>query len=263
MSREKPMPILLIEDDEYEINSFKEVIQARDDVKLVQYTNSSYVGLEYVKKYIPEGIILDLELHQGEGSGLDFLENIKRSNLDFKPLIVVITNVFSEIIYNYIHALGVDFIFYKKQSDYNPEIIINSMVSLRETLYSNKINTIKTTTETPIEYEERIKEKINSELDLIGISTHLKGRKYLFDAIFYLENNNNDKESVFYYLANKYKVGNSSVSRAMQTAINNAWRKSPIEDLMLHYKARINYETGVPTPTEFIYYYAEKIRKFI
>ena len=57
MSREKPMPILLIEDDEYEINSFKEVIQARDDVKLVQYTNSSYVGLEYVKKYIPEGII--------------------------------------------------------------------------------------------------------------------------------------------------------------------------------------------------------------
>ena len=140
MSREKPMPILLIEDDEYEINSFKEVIQARDDVKLVQNTNSSYVGLEYVKKYIPEGIILDLELHQGEGSGLDFLENIKRINLDFKPLIIVITNVFSEIIYNYIHALGVDFIFYKKQSDYNPEIIINSMVSLWETIYSNKIN---------------------------------------------------------------------------------------------------------------------------
>ena len=49
----------------------------------------------------------------------------------------------------------------------------------------------------------------------------------------------------------------------MQTAINNACRKSPIEDLMLHYKARINYETGVPTPTEFIYYYAEKIRKFV
>ena len=49
----------------------------------------------------------------------------------------------------------------------------------------------------------------------------------------------------------------------MQTAINYAWRVSSIDDLMAHYKARINYETGVPTPTEFIYYYAEKIRKFI
>ena len=30
-----------------------------------------------------------------------------------------------------------------------------------------------------------------------------------------------------------------------------------------YYTARVNYETGVPTPTEFIYYYADKIRKEI
>lgn len=49
--------------------------------------------------------------------------------------------------------------------------------------------------------------------------------------------------------------------RAMQTAINNAWRSTSIDDLMMHYKARINYETGVPTPTEFIYYYRDKIKE--
>ena len=265
MNKQKPMPILLIEDDEYEVNCFKEHMKNREDVQLVKYTNSSYEGLEYVKKYIPEGIILDLELHKGEGSGLSFLQEMKKLKLDFKPLIIITTNVSSDIIYNHIHALGVDFIFYKKQADYNPEIVINAMASLRETLYSNKLNIAKTktTTETPIEHEERIKEKIESELDLIGISNHLKGRKYLFDAIFYLLDNNEDNESVFYHLANTYKIGNSSISRAMQTAINHAWRKSPIEDLIVHYKARINYETGVPTPTEFIYYYAEKIRKFV
>lgn len=266
MNKEKPMPILLIEDDESEVNNFKEYMETRDDVKLVKHTNSSYEGLEYVKKYIPEGIILDLELHKGEGSGLSFLEEIRKINLDFKPLIVVTTNVSSDIIYNHIHTLGVDFIFYKKQADYNPEIVINSMIPLRETLYSNKGNNakIKTTTETPAEHEERIREKINSELDTIGISSHLKGRKYLFDAILYLlEKDKDNNISVFNYLANTYKIGNSSISRAMQTAINHAWRKSPIEDLEKHYKARINFETGVPTPTEFIYYYAEKIRKFL
>lgn len=79
----------------------------------------------------------------------------------------------------------------------------------------------------------------------------------------YLLENNKDNNTVFAYLANKYKIGNSSISRAMQTAINYAWRISSIDDLMIHYKARINYETGVPTPTEFIYYYAEKIKKFL
>lgn len=266
MNIEKPMPILLIEDNETEVNDFKNYTENRNDVYLVKTTNSSYEGLEYVKTYMPEGIILDLELHKGEGSGLEFLEELQKLELDFKPLIVVTTNVNSDIIYNHIRELGADFIFYKKQSDYNVEMVINSIVSLRVAIYRSKTNSMRnrTTTEAPIEHENRIKDKINNELDLVGISSHLKGRKYLFDAIFYLlENNGKDDDSVFYHLANMYKVGNSSVSRAMQTAINYAWRISPIEDLMIHYKARINVETGVPTPTEFIYYYADKIRKFI
>ena len=59
------------------------------------------------------------------------------------------------------------------------------------------------------------------------------------------------------------KFGNSSISRAMQTAINYAWRISSIDDLMTYYTARINHQTGVPTPTEFVYYYADKIRKYL
>lgn len=266
MSTEKPMPILLIEDNENEVSNFEEYMNTRDDVHLVKTTNSSYEGLEYTKIYVPEGIILDLELHKGEGSGINFLEELNKIDLDFKPIIVVTTNVSSDIIYSHIRNLGADFIFHKQQKDYSPEIVINTIIPLRKTIYSSKQNTTRneTTTETPNEYEKRIKEKINYELDLIGVSSHLKGRKYLFDAIFYLlDNKNKDNNTVFYYLSSVYKVGNSSISRAMQTAINYAWKISPIEDLMLHYKARINYETGVPTPTEFIYYYAEKLRKFV
>lgn len=264
MKTEKPMPILLIEDNEFEVSNFEEYMNTRDDVQLEKTTNSSYEGLEYTKTYIPEGVILDLELHKGEGSGINFLEELKKLDLDFKPIIVVTTNVSSDIIYSHIRDLGADFIFYKKQKDYNPEIVINTIVSLRKTIYSSKSNARRNTTETPKEHEERIKEKINCELDLIGVSNHLKGRKYLFDAIFYLlDNKNKDNNTVFQYLSSTYKVGNSSISRAMQTSINYAWKISPIEDLMLHYKARINYETGVPTPTEFIYYYAEKLRKFV
>ena len=265
MEIEKPMTILLIEDDEFEVNKFKEYVNTRNDVKLVKVTNSSKEAIESVKDYMPEGIIVDLELHKGEGSGLEFLEKLQNLDLDFKPLIVITTNVVSDIIYEHIRKLGADFIFYKKQNEYSAESVISSMTSLRETLYNSKINVLKRdiVKETPNEQKERMLEKINTELDLIGISNHLKGRKYLCDAIYYLIEHNKDNESVFNFLSNNYKIGISSVSRAMQTAINYAWRISPIEELMLHYKARVNFETGVPTPTEFIYYYADKIRKFL
>lgn len=262
---EKPKPILLIEDNEVEVNEFKHYIEGRANAKLIKSTNSSYEGIEYTKMYMPEGIILDLELHNGEGSGIEFLEELQKIKLDFKPLIVVTTNVSSKIIYRRIRELGVDFIYYKKQSDYSPEMVINSMTSLRESLYNTKIEQLgsKPTTETPIEHENRIREKITVELDLVGIPHHLVGRKYIEEAIVFLIQNDNeeDGETVFRHLANEFKVCNSSVSRAMQTAINNAWRSTSIDDLMMHYKARINYETGVPTPTEFIYYYRDKIKE--
>lgn len=260
----RAMSILLIEDNEFEVEDFKNYLLTQNDAKLVISTNSSYKGIEYTKMYMPEGIILDLELHKGEGSGISFLKNLQQIKLDFKPLIVVTTNVSSSIIYNSIRELGADFIFYKKQSDYSPEMVINSMVTLRKTLHSNKEGNAKKALEKSIEIKEIIKTRIGTELDLVGISGHLKGRKYFFDAIFYLiDNNEKDKMSVFSYLSSIYKVGTSSISRAMQTAINYAWRTSAVDDLMKYYTARINYETGVPTPTEFIYYYADKIKKQI
>ena len=106
---------------------------------------------------------------------------------------------------------------------------------------------------------------IIDELNLIGIGLHLQGRKYLYDAIYYLITNSegSEKISAVQYLVNKYKRASSTISRDMQNAILHAWRVSSLEDLEVNYTAKINYETGVPTPTEFIYFYADKIRKMI
>lgn len=262
----RPMSLLLIEDDEFECERFKNYTESLENVKIIGITNSSNEGLEYFKTYTPEAIILDIELHNGEGSGIEFIENIRKYTTDFTPIIIVTTNASSKILYNKLHEEGVDLIFYKKQKDYSPKLVISALLSLRKSLYKyntmdNKSNFI----ETKADYESRISKKINAELDLIGISSHLKGRKYIHDAIMYLlkENGNEQKETVFNYLANLYKKSSSSISRVMQTSINYAWRTSAPEDLEVHYTAKINYNTGVPSPTEFIYYYVQKISKIL
>jgi len=263
----RSMSLLLIEDDEFECKKFKAYAESLDNVKLVGITNSSDKAIELFKTNMPEAIILDIELHKGQGSGLEFIENIKKYTNEFKPIIVVTTNASSSVLYDKLHDEGVDLIFYKKQSDYSPKLIVSTLLSLRKSLYKHNLsdNTEKVYIETEAERKEKISTKINSELDLIGISSHLKGRDYIHDAIMYLvENNENkDNDSVFNYVANLYKVTSSSVSRVMQTAINYAWRNSAPEDLEIHYTATINYRTGVPSPTELIYHYAKKISKNI
>ena len=192
-------------------------------------------------------------------------KKLKTIKLNKYPKIVVTTNVYSDSVYDYLHKNEVDFIFYKKQENYNVENVINTLL-----LLNNYTNTVSTDSKETVE-EERVKqekiiaEKVNYELDLIGIATHLQGRKYLFDAITYLlsKEGEDSQISINQYLLSKHKRPTSTINRAMQNAITRAWRVTAIEDLQQYYTAHINYNTGIPTPVEFIYYYVDKIKKEI
>lgn len=254
-----PMKILLVEDDIDECNTYKEISSKRNDINLVAVTNSSTKAIEYLKRYKPDAVILDLELNKGEGSGFEFIESMAKKSMNKRPNIVVTTNVCSDSVYDFCHKNKVDFIFYKKQVNYSQEKILDTLLLLKG--YDDKM-IVEYEVDEKLE-EDKIMEKINKELELIGISSHLQGKKYLCDAIYFVIKNDegDSKISIIQHLVGKYKKSNSTISRAMQNAILHAWRISSLEDLTTHYTARINYETGVPTPTELIYYYADKIKR--
>lgn len=253
------MKIMLLEDEEKTCKEFENAGIANDSIYSITAIKSSSEAINLMKRYKYDGIIVDLELHFGTGSGLEFLEDVLRLNLDPKPIIVVNTNISSQIVYDKIHNGLADMIFYKKQDGYSPKFVLDRLVSLHKTTKrENSIDII-----TNEDKENMLKDLINQELDLVGINYKLKGRGYLFDAIFYniQEKEKQNGVTATQYVSSKAGLLVSSINRAMQTAINEAWRNSPIEDLKEHYTAKINYNTGVPTPTEFIYFYVEKIRK--
>lgn len=251
--------ILILEDNTNDINDFEKAINDYPGYKIIAKTNSSIEALKVTKDKKPKIIIADLELHNGIGSGLSFLQELKSVNLSPKPIIIVTTNIVSDVVYNQIHKNYADIIFCKKQVDYSPSLIFNTLDILTTDTATLTIQSTQNT-------EKFIEKTINSELDKIGISYKLKGREYLFDAIFYLITKTNPSMSdfsIFQHLAKQHKATVGSISRTIQTAINAAWRTSSIDDLSKLYTAKVNYNTGVPTPTEFIYYYVEKIAKLI
>lgn len=261
---ENPIKILLIEDNEKDCIEIKNCIDTRTDTKLVGITNSDIEGLELVKKLEPDVVILDIELQHGTGHSttFPFIENMKSFKLKHKPKIIVNTVVSSNSVYDFLHKNGVDLIFYKRQENYSPNSIIDTIVLLSGYAEDTSI-TGNITIDNSDETKEKILHIIENELNQLGVGTHLQGYKYLRDAIYLLvaEPKKAEETTLVQYLVLKYKRSNSTISRAMQNSILHAWRISSIEDLEKYYPYKINYETGIPTTNEFIFNLADKIKK--
>lgn len=259
----KPMKILIIEDDINDCNNFINCVKKRNDIEIVAITDSDIDGLKYVKTKNPEGIILDLELNNstsGNTDSLEFLSNLKKLNLKYEPIVIVTTHVNSKRTYDILHRNGVDLILYKDHPKYSCNHVLNNFINLRQVASCKSTSSIEEAIE---DNESKISDCIYHELDLIGVTAKLKGRQYIHDAILYLIQNEDNNTNVIQHLTKLYKKSGNTITNGIQNAIIHAWRVSPIEDLTTHYTARINYETGIPTPMEFIYYYKDKINKMI
>ena len=259
----KPMKILIIEDDINDCNKLIESAKLRNDIEIVAVTDSDIDALGYVKVKHPEGIVLDLELNNGRDGNTDsfgFLENLKNLKLSYEPIIIVTTHVNSKRTYEILHRNGVELILYKDHPNYSANQVFNKFISLKRISQKPYISSIDDILK---DENQILSDCINHELDLVGITPNFKGRQYLYDAILFLiENKENDK-SIIQYLMNKHKKASSTITNGMQIAISHGWKISAVEDLEKYYTNVVNHETGVPTPMELIYYYADKIKKII
>lgn len=259
----KPMKILIIEDDINDCNNFINCVKSRKDIEIVAVTDSDVDGLRYVQTKSPEGIVLDLELNNsttGNTDSLDFLSNLKKLKLKYDPIVIVTTHVNSKRTYEILHRNGVDLILYKDHPKYSCNLVLNHFINLRKIPIEATASSVEDIFKTK---KNKISDCINHELELIGITSNLKGRKYIHDAILYLIENEDSDMNVIKYLTTVHKKSATTVTNGIQNAIYHAWRTSPIEDLTKYYTARVNYETGIPTTMEFLYYYRDKIKNMI
>lgn len=265
MCDKKPMQLVLIEDDITTCREFMECAKKRTDIAFAGITGSSDTGLGYVRNKLPEAVILDLELNWGQGSGLDFLEHFTKTNLSVRPLVVVTTRNRSEVIQERLHEYGVAWIFNKKQKGYCPDMVLNHLLTLRPYLnaLSENANPRLKTLESPDELKNRITDRVYAELNAVGVSTRYKGRDLVAEAIIRLLTMDAPSESVFRDLAVIHKTHYNNVLRNIQSAIQNAWNSTDIETLEKYYTAPVRGTSGAPTPTEFIYYYTDKIARMM
>jgi len=259
----KPMKILIIEDDLNDCNEFRKCVNERKDIELVGITSSDIEGLKCVKTKYPEGIVLDLELNNSTSGNTDsfqFLSDVRELKLNYEPIVIVTTHINSKRAYDILHRKGVDLILYKDHPKYSCNHVLNQFINLRKVSTTNNSSFIEEIFEN---VEEKISNCINHELELVGVTSKMKGKQYIHDAILYLIKNEDENLSVIQYLTKTHKRSATTITNGIQNAIIHAWRVSAVDDLLNYYTAKINPQTGIPTPMEFIYYYRDKIKKMI
>lgn len=256
----RTLNILIIEDDVAACRELRQYIEKIEDLKLVGITGDSDKGIELVQSMLPDVVILDIELHHGAGNGITFLAKLNALNLSARPYILITTNNSSNVTYESARTLGADFIMSKHKADYSAQYVIEFIRMIQHAILSRKPS-VAPNISAENSYEANLPlytRRVYRELDWIGISPKNIGYRYLADAILLIIRDSS--ANVYRELAEMYKKSDASVERAMQNAINRAWRHSDIEELLTHYTARIRSEKGVPTTLEFVYYYANKIK---
>ena len=258
---DRRLEILLVEDDVELCNELSQLIYMSDDMLLIGATNNAYKAIEIIKDKLPDVLLLDLELSIGCGNGINVLQELRMSPTEKTPYILVVTNNTSNTTYEIVRSLGADFIISKHQQDFSPKYVLDFLRIAKPTILGSQksVATKKnSSTETQEQYERRIKQRISYELNRVGINPKSIGYTYLQDSIrLMLEK---PRAGICTAIADIYKKSEPSVERAMQNAINRAWKTTDIESLLTNYTAKISSEKGTPTLTEFICYYANKLR---
>lgn len=254
------LEILIVEDEADVCEEFAGCVERCDDIAIVGVTNSSQKAVEYIKDYLPDAVILDLELHQGSGNGLLVLDALNKLDLPRRPYMLVTTNNSSTTTYETARGLGADFIMSKHQKNYSAQSVIDFLRIMSGVLKQSRpiTNAQTSSKETADHRKKRITRRIMSELNYVGINPKAVGYQYLIDAIIIMVEN--PSQNICDIVAKMHSKTEPSVERAMQNAINRAWKTTDIDDLLKYYTARINSNKGCPTLTEFICYYANKLK---
>ena len=250
------LEVLIVEDDENDSKALAQEVNANSDrLHLAGVLKSSDEAFAFIRNKKPHAVILDLELQEGSGDGIDLLDKLRSTVICPKPYVVVNTNSASKITRNSAKKLGADYEFAKWQKGYSPKMVIEHLLRVVPVILGDDEEPPAPLSERQL--ESLMREFVQDEFNKLGVSVKNKGYNYLVEAVILAANN--EAPSWAKIIGEKYGKSESSVMHAMQYAIDNTWTNADINNLEKYYTAKLRKDRYVPTTNEFVFYYKQKL----
>lgn len=263
------MKILLIEDKRSEVLRYQEYFATREDTQLVGTTGSSTEGLLLVQKFLPDAVILDIELE--EGSGLHFLSGLDSLELPVRPYILVTTWTSEHRTLLGLKSKGVGYVQIKSKPGYSergPQMVFDILKEI-EPFFGCDEEGAQTMRQyhAPASLEELKREKISEALGRIKINRGNAPQAYLVEAIYLASEHlahggiDIDMDNIIYpQMHKKFKQSPAAMEKSMRLKIEYVWLHVEQKVLLREYTQYVDPEKAKPVLRDFIGYYADKFK---
>lgn len=268
---------VLIADDNREFGDILcEYLSNQEDIEVVGLARDGFEAVDLILQNTPDIAILDIIMPHLDGLGV--LEKIASSNMEKKPLFIVLSAVGQDKITQRALSLGAEYYIVKP---FDMDVLVNRIRQLKDNTYLSSAATSSSMTssisahKSDVFVSEKKPAHINNtsrslEVEVtnvmheIGVPAHIKGYQYLRDAIMMVVKDldviNSITKLLYPSIAKEYNTTPSRVERAIRHAIEVAWSRGQVEAIDALFGYTVNIGKGKPTNSEFIAMIADKLR---
>lgn len=268
---------VLIADDNREFGDILcEYLSNQEDIEVVGLARDGFEAVDLILQNTPDIAILDIIMPHLDGLGV--LEKIASSNLEKKPLFIVLSAVGQDKITQRALSLGAEYYIVKP---FDMDVLVSRIRQLKDNTYlpSASTSTSMNSSISQHKSDSFINEKkpahinntsrsleveVTNVMHEIGVPAHIKGYQYLRDAIMMVVKDldviNSITKLLYPSIAKEYNTTPSRVERAIRHAIEVAWSRGQVEAIDALFGYTVNIGKGKPTNSEFIAMIADKLR---
>ena len=264
MREAKSYKVLIVEDDPVYAEPLRECLHRAEAFTILDVTDSATKAYRLAKSGLPDVVIVDLELAEGDGLELICRLRDPAANLPISPYILVLTEFQAKPMLKKLKSGLADFVIKKENKGYTPEMILNHLTVMQDLFFRNQ-KPEELPLDSSLEKEALIRKRVDSELDQYYIRQGGQARDYLAEIIYravVLPKHEKIQMTRLYAEVGKLFANDPhNVNMAVNRLLHTAFNKTAQDDLERLYTPYVDLGRGAPRAKEFVAYTADKIRK--
>lgn len=245
---------VLIADDTTEFGRSCSSALRSKGCELISCAKDGMAVITEIAKSQPDAVLMDMFMPSMDALGV---LKTNRTEQEVHPMFLVMSGIDNPILESEAIAAGASYFFIKP---FDIEVMTERLLHFAQ-LHSRpaKFTPVKdNVTDTDLEI------MVTDIIHQIGVPAHIKGYKYLREAIILAINDadiiNSVTKQLYPTVAKNNQTTSSRVERAIRHAIEVAWDRGDVDVLNSYFGYTIHTSRGKPTNSEFIAMIADKLR---
>lgn len=267
----KKVKVMLVDDNKEYGMLTEQFFENDKQINIICVVNNGEDAVSMIKKNKPNVLILDLIMPGLDGIGV--LEELKRTDIKNKPIIIVASALGKDITVSRALSLGAEYYMLKPFNYETLKTRILQIYSERNKYdiqsdsdinYSDNFGSLQSNPISELDFESYVEETVTKCLRAEGISAHLLGYRYLREAISHTIiaklSITSLKSQIYPYVSEMFQTSPEKVERAIRNSIEKAWINHQDDgvDFLLGFSSRSR--KGRPTNSEFIFLLIECVK---